>query len=210
MPARTSAPRRPNRYHQAATVMMRTAILDALHGLLLERDWSAVTMNDVAAAAELSRQTLYNEFGSRRGLAEGYALRLTESLVTAVETELHRHPGDAHHAFERGFTALFDIAGTDPLVASLHTAGSSDGLLRLVTTDSRPMLDYATHRLAHTLSRSWVGATETDAGLIASAVVRLALSYIANPPDDTAAAANDVARLLTPFLAWYANGARAV
>lgn len=210
MPARTSATRRPNRYHQAAAVMMRTAILDALHGLLRERDWNAVTMNDVAAAAELSRQTLYNEFGSRRGLAEGYALRLTETLVTAVETELHRHPGDAHDAFERGFTGMFDIAGTDPLVASLHTEGSSDGLLRLVTTDSTPMIDYATDRLAHTLSHSWVGATEPDAALIASTVVRLALSYIANPPDDTVAAAQDIARLLTRFLESNGSGAHAL
>ncbi len=55
---------------------MRDSVLDAMRDLLLTRDWSAITLSDVARAAGISRQTIYNEFGSRQGLAQGYALRL--------------------------------------------------------------------------------------------------------------------------------------
>ncbi|MGB3171816.1 MAG: helix-turn-helix domain-containing protein, partial [Rhodococcus sp. (in: high G+C Gram-positive bacteria)] len=52
---------------------MRTTILDGLQRLLLDKTWSAVNMTDVAKAAGISRQTLYKEFGTRKGLAQGYA-----------------------------------------------------------------------------------------------------------------------------------------
>ncbi|MGQ5228634.1 helix-turn-helix domain-containing protein, partial [Streptomyces sp. yara] len=39
------------------------------------RPWSAVRMVDVAAAAGVSRQTLYNEFGSKDGLARALVRR---------------------------------------------------------------------------------------------------------------------------------------
>src|SRR5690349_24634269 len=54
--------------------------------LLLTRDWSSITLSDVAKAAGISRQTIYNEFGSRQGLAQGYALRLADPLVISLLT----------------------------------------------------------------------------------------------------------------------------
>ncbi|MFF4173427.1 TetR/AcrR family transcriptional regulator [Streptomyces sp. NPDC001744] len=47
----------------------REALLDAALAALVHRPWSAVRMADLAAAARVSRQTLYNEFGSKEGLA---------------------------------------------------------------------------------------------------------------------------------------------
>ena len=81
MPRRT-APRVP--YAEASRVLLRDSILDGMRELLLVRDWSSITLTDVARAAGISRQTIYNEFGSRQGLAEGYALRLADRLVDAV------------------------------------------------------------------------------------------------------------------------------
>lgn len=40
-------------------------LLDAAYTALARRPWSAVRMVDVAASAGVSRQTLYNEFGSK-------------------------------------------------------------------------------------------------------------------------------------------------
>ena len=59
-------------------------VLDAMRAELLTKDWSAITLSDIARTAGVSRQSIYNEFGSRQGLAQGYALRLADRLVDAV------------------------------------------------------------------------------------------------------------------------------
>jgi AcrR family transcriptional regulator/rubredoxin len=69
-------------YAEASRVLLRDSILDGMREMLLERDWSAITLTDVARAAGISRQTIYNEFGSRQGLAQGYALRLADRWST--------------------------------------------------------------------------------------------------------------------------------
>ena len=71
--------------------------------MLLTRDWSAITLSDVARAAGISRQTIYNEFGSRQGLAQGYALRLADRLVDTVHAALDANVGNMHEAFLQGF-----------------------------------------------------------------------------------------------------------
>ncbi|WP_146058254.1 helix-turn-helix domain-containing protein, partial [Streptomyces sp. SM9] len=48
---------------------VRAALLIAAEAHLARRPWSAVRMGEVAASAGVSRQTLYNEFGSKEGLA---------------------------------------------------------------------------------------------------------------------------------------------
>ena len=68
-------------YAEASRALLRDSVLDAMRDLLLTRDWSAITLSDVARATGISRQTIYNEFGSRQGLARGYALRLADRLV---------------------------------------------------------------------------------------------------------------------------------
>jgi len=52
-------------FSQAPAACLRDTVFDAVDDLVRERGWAATTMSDVAAAVGLSRQTLYNEFGSR-------------------------------------------------------------------------------------------------------------------------------------------------
>ncbi|MFE7420843.1 TetR family transcriptional regulator [Rhodococcus sp. NPDC057529] len=191
---------RQSRYRLAATSLMRETTLDALRELLLERPWPTITMTDVAVAAGMSRQTIYKEFRSRRGLAEGYALRLTDSLVTVIESALYDNPDDVTTALRQGYATFFALSGADPLVRSLHQGQAPEDLLRLITTDSDIIIRPAAERLAETLQRSWVNASPEDADILAHAIVRLALSFIANPPDDTATASANTARLFAPFL----------
>lgn len=68
----------------------RDSLLDAAFAALAERPWAGVRMVDVAAAAGVSRQTLYNEFGSKQGLARALVRRETESYLAGVERVLTR------------------------------------------------------------------------------------------------------------------------
>lgn len=66
----------------------RESLLDAAYTALARRPWSAVRMVDVAAAAGVSRQTLYNEFGSKEGLARALVRREADAYVAGVERAL--------------------------------------------------------------------------------------------------------------------------
>ena len=58
--APTPARQRPT-YAEAARTLLRDTLLDAAGDLMRERGWAEVTMADVAAAAGVSRQTLFRQ-----------------------------------------------------------------------------------------------------------------------------------------------------
>ena len=196
-----SAPRVP--FAEASRVLLRHSILDGMRDMLLTRDWSSITLSDVARAAGISRQTIYNEFGSRQGLAQGYAMRLADRLVDAVEKAIIGNVGDIYAAFLEGFGDFFAESAADPLVISMLTGGTKPDLLALVTTDSGPIIAHCSARLTTTFTQSWVRASEEDAGVLARAVVRLAMSYVSMPPEADHDVARDLARLMTPFAERY-------
>ena len=186
-------------YAEASRALLRDSVLDAMRDLLESRDWSAITLSDVAGAAGISRQTIYNEFGSRQGLAQGYALRLADRLVDAVHAAIDANVGDIYEAFLQGFRSFFAESAADPLVISLLTGVAKPDLLQIITTDSAPIINRASARLTSALIHSWVATSEEDAGVLARAIVRLAMSYVSMPPEADHDVARDLARLMTPF-----------
>jgi AcrR family transcriptional regulator len=73
----------------------REALLDAALTALSTLPWTAVRMVDVAAVAGVSRQTLYNEFGSKDGLARALARRAADGYLAGVDRALGAHRGTA-------------------------------------------------------------------------------------------------------------------
>ncbi|MFC9683322.1 TetR/AcrR family transcriptional regulator [Streptomyces sp. NPDC056948] len=69
----------------------RESLLDAAYAALARRSWSAVRMVDVALAAGVSRQTLYNEFGSKDGLARALVRREADGYLAGVDRALAGH-----------------------------------------------------------------------------------------------------------------------
>ncbi|GAA1515073.1 TetR/AcrR family transcriptional regulator [Streptomyces albidochromogenes] len=98
----------------------REALLDAAFTALAVRPWSGVRMVDVAAAAGVSRQTLYNEFGTKDGLARALVRREADGFLAGVERALAgRLP---ERAAGRG-------AGRAHTPAAARTAGPEDRLV---------------------------------------------------------------------------------
>lgn len=199
-------------YAEASRVLLRDSILDGMRDLLLTRDWSAITLADVARAAGISRQTIYNEFGSRQGLAQGYAMRLADHLVDEVDYAIRQNEGDMYSAFLQGFRAFFAESSSDPLVISLLTGEAKPDLLQLITVDSAPIITHCSQRLTTSFAQSWVKHSDQDAGVLARAIVRLCMSYVSMPPEAELGTpdgsggrdvADDLARLLTPFAERY-------
>ncbi|MCV7355789.1 TetR family transcriptional regulator AlkX [Mycolicibacterium fluoranthenivorans] len=202
----TPVPRRTAQrvpYAEASRVLLRDSILDGMREQLLVRDWSSITLTDVARAAGISRQTIYNEFGSRQGLAEGYALRLADRLVDAVAHAINRNVGQVYDAFLEGFRAFFAESASDPLVISLLTGAAKPDLLQIITIGSGPIISRCSTRLQETFQSSWIRSSDEDAGVLARAIVRLAMSYVSMPPEADHDVARDLARLMSPFAERY-------
>uniref|UniRef100_UPI002263D786 TetR/AcrR family transcriptional regulator n=1 Tax=Streptomyces sp. PR69 TaxID=2984950 RepID=UPI002263D786 len=66
----------------------RESLLNAAFRALSELPWSAVRMVDVASAAGVSRQTLYNEFGSKEGLARALVRKEADTFLHGVDRVL--------------------------------------------------------------------------------------------------------------------------
>lgn len=189
-------------YPVAARELLRNTLLDAARELLRDRTWDQVTMAEVARVAGVSRQTLYNEFGSRHAFAVALVLREGDRFLSAVEEALLSHRDDAPAALEAAVAVFLTTAAEDPLVRAIATGQGSgdDSLLPLVTTQGQPVVAFAVERLSAAISSGWPQAAEADVTLLADALVRLGISYAALPsgaPEETAAALRE---LLTPFI----------
>ncbi|MFI8191123.1 TetR/AcrR family transcriptional regulator [Streptomyces sp. NPDC085946] len=105
----------------------RESLLDAAYTALARRPWSAVRMVDVAAAAGVSRQTLYNEFGSKDGLARALVRREADGYLAGVERALAAH-GDARERLTATAEWLTAAARDNALVRALLTGCWSERL----------------------------------------------------------------------------------
>lgn len=197
-PSATVAPVKRIPYAEASRALLRDSVLDAMRDLLLTRDWSAITLSDVARAAGISRQTIYNEFGSRQGLAQGYAAP-GRPISGQRPCIVGRQRRQLYEAFLQGFRSFFAESAADPLVISLLTGVAKPDLLQLITTDSAPIITRASARLAPAFTDTWVATTDNDANVLSRAIVRLCLSYVSMPPEADHDVAADLARLITPF-----------
>ncbi|MGO3328548.1 TetR/AcrR family transcriptional regulator [Gordonia sp. (in: high G+C Gram-positive bacteria)] len=187
-------------YASASKQLLRNTLLDGLRELLLENDWARVTMSDVAQFAGVSRQTVYNEFSSRNGLAQAYALRLVEQFTAEITAAVESTRGDVEGAFTVGFAGFFASAADDPMIASLVSGEAKPDLLKLITTDSAPLIEAATANLDTLLQQSWIAMSAEASGRIARTITRMALSYVAMPPEADFDVAADLARVMTPAI----------
>lgn len=187
-------------YAVAARELLRDTLLDGARDLLRQRDWSGITMADIATAAGVSRQTLYSEFGSRDQFAQALVLREADRFVAEVEHAVESNRHDPVVALAAAFDVFLTAAADNPLVRSV-VAGDGDGsLLPYVTTQGRPVVAQAADRLAAVISTAWPRIDADAAGLLAECVVRLAISYAALPTGPAGITASSVATLLGPYL----------
>lgn len=170
-------------YAQASKSLLRNALLDGLRELLTQRDWSKVTMAAVARQTGVSRQTVYNEFGSRHGLAQSYAMRLVDEFTDHIGSAVADNADDLDRALVDGFDRFFASAAADPMIGSLLSGEGNSDLHRLITTDAAPLIAAAKARLCDIVVGSWIALPPDAAEPIAGAVARMALSYVAMPPE---------------------------
>jgi AcrR family transcriptional regulator len=180
-------------YRETNRTRLRESLLGAARTLTVERGWENVRMADVAGAAGVSRQTVYNEFDGRDGLAGALAAREIELFAADVRRQLFAHGADVRAAAEAAIRqALTDAAG-NPLVRAILTGAGE--LLPYLTTHADLVVDAAGAVIREWAAQYLPGVGEARLAVAADAVVRLTISHIvmpSGPPAETAAMLADV------------------
>jgi AcrR family transcriptional regulator len=190
----------PPRFSEAARELLRDRVMDAVGDLLRERAWGALTMSDVAERAGVSRQTLYNGFGSRAELARMYLAREAEAFLSAADEAIRAHADDPQRALTAALEGFLVAAESHPLVVAITSPDAAGELLPLVTTRGGPLVDAARAHLATSILDTWPGVSRRSAEALAEVLVRLAISYAALPAASPAETAERVACMLGPAI----------
>ena len=184
-------------YPEAARSLLRQTVLDAVDALIRHQGWATTTMASIATRAGVSRQTVYNEFGSRQGVAEAYVHREIDGLVERVEATVREHAGDPHAALRRAFELFLQAASDEPLVKTIVAGTEGSDLLALLTSIGRAV---AVTHLSALMAELWPAVDEQDAQVLAESLVRLGISHAVFPTGSPEAAADAVSQVIGPFV----------
>jgi AcrR family transcriptional regulator len=105
---------------EATMPTARESLLDAALTALADVPWPGVRMVDVASAAGVSRQTLYNEFGGKDGLARALVRREADRYLHGVERLMAQRAGAADRLVSVAEWTVGE-AGAKPLLRALLT-----------------------------------------------------------------------------------------
>ena len=184
-------------FADAARSLLRRTVVGAVDELVRARGWAATTMADVAKAAGVSRQTLYNEFGSRQSLVEEYVSSEIEALLVDVEAEVRADAADPRLAVRKAFALFLRLASDEPIVRIIAADAEGGELIRLLTTVGRSI---ALTRVTALITEVWPQASVHDAEIVAESLVRLAISHALFPTADPEETADSVTRMIGPFV----------
>ena len=176
---------------------VRERLLDAAQSMIEDTGWSSVTMARIAERAGVSRQTVYNEFGNKHGLAEQLAMRELARFLDVVRERMA-----AETTLVEGIRAACEgalLMGEQSLlvrtiVTSLPEEQDAD-FLQILTTESGEIVEAAVMVVKQSVVELYPPQPVTDDELEVAVeiVVRLVLSAITRPSKPARDAAADIA-----------------
>ena len=186
------------------TPTMRERIVDAAVVMTTQAGWSAVTMAAIADRVGVSRQTVYNEVGTKPGLAEAMILQELERFLGVVTRAFDDHPDDLVGAIRAASTGVLELAQDNRLLHAVVSAthGADTELLPLLTTHAESLLAAAKAVVGERLTPYDVGLDGPHLEAAIDMVVRVVLSHVMQPSGSPANTADDIAwiaaRVLRP------------
>ena len=182
---------------------MRERVVDAAVRLTGEVGWSQVTMARLAEVVGVSRQTVYNEVGTKPGLAEAMILRELDRFLGVVSEAFDAHPDDLVAAIRTSAEHVLEHAqGNDLLHAVVSaTHGADTELLPLLTTHAESLLVAAKAVIAERIVPYDVPIAGEHLDAAIDMVVRVVLSHVMQPSAPPAETAASIAWIAARVLA---------
>ena len=159
--------------------------------------WASVTMAKLAERVGVSRQTVYNEIGTKQALAEAMVLGELARFLQVVEAAFDAEPDDLARAIERAVTDVLSYARDNNLLHAVVSAthGADTELLPLLTTHAGSLLALAKDVVRARVA-PYAPAIEPDRLEPAiDMVVRVVLSHVMQPSAEPAQTGADLAWL---------------
>jgi AcrR family transcriptional regulator len=183
---------------------LRDRLVDAAVALTTHDGWSSVTMAGLAAEVGVSRQTVYNEIGTKPHLAEAMILRELTRFLSVVSEAFDEHPDDLAAAIYASSLAVLRSSADNPLLHAVVSAthGADTELLPLLTTHAESLLSASKEVVSERVSAYAVELTPAELDAAIDGVVRLVLSHVMQPSATPERTADDIAwiaeRVLRP------------
>jgi AcrR family transcriptional regulator len=177
------------------SLSMRERVVDAAVRLTTEVGWAQVTMARLADEVGVSRQTVYNEIGSKPRLAEAMILRELDRFLEVVSAAFDHHPTDLVAAIRAASRGVLETSQGNPLLHAIVSAthGADTELLPLLTTHSESLLAAAKAVVADRVGPYGVAVDAVHLEAAIDMVVRVVLSHVMQPSGTPAATADDIA-----------------
>ena len=174
---------------------MRERVVEAAVSLTTEVGWARVTMATVADRVGVSRQTVYNEVGTKPGLAEAVILHELDRFLGVVSLAFDAHPDDLVGAIRAATRDVLVLAQGNPLLHAVVSAthGADTELLPLLTTHAESLLAAAKIVVAERVTGYEVGLDDDQLEAAIDMVVRVVLSHVMQPSAPPEATADDLA-----------------
>ncbi|MBD8505574.1 TetR/AcrR family transcriptional regulator [Hoyosella sp. G463] len=183
-------PRSRSSYAQAARSLLRESVLTAVDELVRHDGWAATTIDRVAKTVGISRQTVYNEFGSRQSLAEAYILHRLDQVLDSVSTVV-RTSSTLEEGFRSALVMFLDMAD-EPLIRTVLSGGGDRSSL---TELLRQVNERTVERLASLIRELTPTVCEDDAVILADSIARLAVAHAIAPTHGQDVAVHRMVRL---------------
>jgi len=186
----------PTTFRDSVRSLLRDRLLDAAASITAAEGWGAVTMAKLAEEVGVSRQTVYNELGSKPRIAEELVMRELDRFLDIVRSRMSGET-EIVVALQSACEGALEAAATNPLLKAIlesaHTGGSD--LLPLLTTESQGLIENARAVVIEALhqERLDTGLDEAEERTAVDAIIRLVLSHVMQPAKTPADAAADIA-----------------
>lgn len=178
----------------------REALLDAAYDVAVAGNWPSARMLDVAAAAGVSRQTLYNEFGSKDALAQALAMREAQRFLDGTNRFLDEiHPDAPVDAVAAATEWTIREASNNPLLKAVLTDDTSE-LLPFLTSRGEAVIGAARSNIESYWRSHWPEIDPDDVALAAETVARLTVSYLVLPSDGPDGSAEAIAARMSQLV----------
>lgn len=176
---------------------VRVRLLDAAHDMIESSGWSAVTMARIADVAGVSRQTVYNEFGTKHGLAEQLALRELGRFLDVVRERMESQH-EITESIRSACEGVLEVAEQSLLVRTIVGAAPGDqdtDFLKIMTTESGEIVEASVTVVQQSIDDLYPDTplTPQELSVAVELVVRLVLSAITRPSKSPKEAAADIA-----------------
>jgi AcrR family transcriptional regulator len=175
----------------------RERIVEEAVALTTRDGWAAVTMARLADAVGVSRQTVYNEVGSKPALAEAMILEELARFLQLVDAAFDAQPADLGAAIERAVADVLTYADSNPLLHAVVSAthGADTELLPLLTTNAGSLLETAKDVVRARVAPYDLTIDDHDLDPAIDMVVRVVLSHVMQPSAPPERTAADIARI---------------